>query len=198
MSTPWGQGRIEVSNSREEILKGLAAERAIKSIYDDLMEANQVSIAYTNFRLHVKKIQNFRGFREGGRSSSWGQARAEVIMLRGRIRAGLANGRPLKSIYDELKAEGRISGSYIGFYKNVKKFCGSPKTRGSKPQPVIHPVRPEASAAAPPLGAAPRATPQSPPTAPVSPAPTKTFADEHPRCEPVFKRNKTITLEEMI
>ena len=44
----------------------------------------------------------------------------------------LAEGRTLKSIYAELKIEGRISSSYDGgFYKNVKKFYGTnPRTPG--------------------------------------------------------------------
>ena len=110
MSTPWGQGRIEVKNSREDILKGLAAERALKSIYDDLVAANQVSVAYTNFRLHVKK---FKKSCEKVRPSSWGGARAEVMALRSQIRVALAEGRQLQSIYDEMKTECNASRSRL-------------------------------------------------------------------------------------
>ncbi len=127
MSTPWGQGRIEVKNCREEIPEAVVSGRTLSAVYDDLIKNSRISITYKSFwqnATHILDSSNKRA------QSSRGAARTEVISLSGQIRSALNEGRTLKAIYDELKAEGRVSSRYDGgFYKNVKKFCGSPSPR---------------------------------------------------------------------
>ena len=120
MGRNWGQARIEIEESRDEISSGLESGRPVKSIYEDLALANRVSVTYRAFCGRVSRIHKSS---KQHSASSWGHTRAEVMALRSQIRAALADGRPLTSIYDELKVEGRVSSSYKGFYKNVKKFC---------------------------------------------------------------------------
>ena len=45
----------------------------------------------------------------------------EVIKLRSRIRVAIASGRALKTVYSELKAEGRVSGTYKSFWGKRQK-----------------------------------------------------------------------------
>ena len=123
MGRNWGQAHIEFKGLQEEICNELESVQSVKSIFNKLRAAGRISVTYKAFCEHVK---SYRESLKEPCSSSWGSARTEVIGQMGQIRVALNEGRPLKSIYEELKAEGRVSGSYIGFYKNVRKFCGSP------------------------------------------------------------------------
>lgn len=142
MSTPWGEARREVGIFYGEISARLHKGQTIKSIFGDLKAAGQVSVTYENFRRHVNRHHQSSNTRF---PSSWGLARKEVIGLRSQIMSALAEGRSLKSIYDELKAEGRVSSSYRGgFQKNVKNLRRQSPHAGSafrhslvrRPRPV--------------------------------------------------------------
>ena len=175
MSTGWGKALSEVDAVQDRIVEALAAGQTLTEIYEGLKKADLFSGGYKAFWKNVRKIQKST---KQIPLRSWGHARTEVIALRGRIRAALTSGRSLKSIYDELKAESRISGSYIGFYKNVKKFCvqagfpRSPAVQQIPPPPTESNVAPpravstDAVAAIPAAGSAPR------------PAPGKGFGDK--------------------
>ena len=91
-----------------------------------------------------------------------GQGRVEVIALRSQIRAGISEGRTLKSIYDALKAESLVSAGYRAFHKNVRKFCGPPELQASNPLsavPSSQTPTPPSNPAASPLSQPPSSTP---------------------------------------
>ena len=129
MKVEWGQGRVEVIAARDEILAAFADGRSIKSIYVELKAAKRVSLSYDGFYRRVRKLRDSAKKRP---STPRGQSRMEVIKLRSQIRAAIAGGRTLKAIYDEMKAEGRVSATYKSFWENVRKFCGSPRS-GQQP-----------------------------------------------------------------
>lgn len=52
----------------------------------------------------------------------WGQGRTEVVALWDEIEAARDAGRSLRSIYDEFRADGRITVGYKNFLKHVKRF----------------------------------------------------------------------------
>ena len=153
MPKNWGTARIEVNNLRGEILRGLNSECTLASLYKKMQATHGIKATYDGFRKNVRKIGKPPNIRA---HSSWGDARAEVMALRSQIRTSLTDGRTLKSIYDELKAERRVSGSYKGFYKNVKKFCvqagfpRSPAVQQSPPPPESNSAPPRAVSPAPP------------------------------------------------
>lgn len=169
MKVEWGQGRVEVIAARDEILAAFAKGRSVKSIYAELKASKRISLSYDGFYRRVRKLRDSATKRP---STPRGQSRMEVIKLRSRIRVAIASGRALKTVYSELKAEGRVSGTYKSFWENVRKFCGSPRPYGSRPQNA----------------------PPPPPQTPPGPA----FVEERMEREPVFKRDESITLEEMI
>ena len=174
MSTPWGQARVEIEKLRDEISEELGSGCSVKSIYSGLKTAGRLSITYKAFRVCVNNTV------KRGKSLSVisrGLARIEVISLRSRIRASLTNGRTLKSMYDELKAEGLVSSSYRGFYKNVRKYCGSSWPRVSRPQPAL----PSAQSGTTAPSRAPEAVSKPSPTPPASPPPVSPPAVPHPK-----------------
>ncbi len=193
MGQNWGQARVQVKGLREEIFEGLSADRPIKSIYDDLAAKNRVSVTYRAFCACVSRLCDSSKKPAPG---SRGQGRVEVVALRSGIRAALATGQTLKAVYRELKAEGRVSVTYQAFHKNVRKFCVSHKLRTSGPLSAVsspQPSPPTSQSSASP-SPAPRSSPRPPPT----PAPVEAFTEERVRREPVFKRNESITIEELI
>ena len=194
MSTGWGRAQVEVDAAHDKIAKAMAAGQPLTEIYEGLKKDDRFSGGYKAFWKNVGKIPKSRGkdFR-----STWGRARAEVIALRSQIRAALAEGRTLKSIYNELKAENRVSGTYQAFHINVKKFCGSPRLRGLKPTlalPLVQSGTTPPSTAPQPVSKP--STPSPPTPEPARPAPA--FFEERVEREPVFKQDESITLEELI
>ena len=179
MKVEWGQGRVEVIAARDEILAAFADGRSIKSIYAELKALKRISLSYDGFYRRIRILRDSAMRRP---STPRGQSRMEVIKLRSRIRVAIASGRTLKAVHSELKAEGRISGTYKSFWENVRKFCGSPKPYGSRPQNAPPPVQSETTAPSPP--------PQT------SPGPA--FVEDRVEREPVFKPDESITLEELI
>ena len=109
MSTGWGKALSEVDAVQDRIVEALAAGQTLTEIYEGLKKAGRFSGGYKAFWKNVRKIQ--RSPKKHSLTSR-GSARAEVIAQRSQIRTALAEGRPLKSIYDELKAEGRFSGTW--------------------------------------------------------------------------------------
>jgi hypothetical protein len=198
MKVGWGQGRVEVIAARDEILTALSKGSSIKSLYAELKAAKRASLSYDGFYRHVRKLRDSPRKRP---ATPRGQSRMEVIKLRSQIMAGRAQGRTLKAIYEEFKAEGRISGSYIGFYKNVKKFCGSDSPRTSSPLPAAPSPEPAASNEKSPPPPARSPTSQAASRQP-TPFPTEgrdltgTPPEKRPRREPIFKRS-TLTEEEI-
>ena len=161
MSTPWGQGRAEVSKLQKEITEAVVSGRTLSAVYDDLKQDSCISITYKSFWQNATRVLVSSNKHA---QSSWGRARKEVIAQRSQIRAALSQGRALKSIYNELKAGGRVSGTYQAFHKNVKKFCvANPRPPGSLS--VVPSPATSAPTPAPPLGADSHAAPQSPPPA---------------------------------
>ena len=159
MGRNWGQAHIEFKGLQEEICNELESVQSVKSIFNKLRAAGRISVTYKAFCEHVK---SYRESLKEPCSSSWGSARTEVIGQMGQIRAALADGRPLKSIYDQLKAEHRVSCSYRGgFHKNVKKFCVQAEFPRSLAVQQSPPPPPESNSAPP------RAVSPAPP----SPAP---------------------------
>lgn len=61
----------------------------------------------------------------------WGRGRTEVAALRDEIEAARNAGRSVKSIYDEFRADGKISASYHSFWRHVKRL--SPQQSPSRP-----------------------------------------------------------------
>ena len=181
MSRTWGQARIEIDSLRGEIARELEHARPVKSIYDEMKAEGRVSVTYKAFRVALN-----RGSKSSEKTSpaSWGIARTEVIALRSQIRAGLAGGRTLKSIYEEFKAEGRISGTYQAFHVNVKKFCFPPKPGASPERPVLPSAHAEKPSQTKPSPGSSTATspassnsPEAPPRSPSAPAPRQSSAD---------------------
>ena len=151
----------EVGAAHDKIAEAMAAGQALTEIYEGLKKANRFSGGYKAFWKNVRKI---RISPRKNSHTNWGHTRAEVISLRSQIMVALAEGRALKSIYNELKAGGRVSGTYQAFHKNVKKFCvANPRPPGSLS--VVPSPATSAPTPAPPLGADSHAAPQSPPPA---------------------------------
>lgn len=62
----------------------------------------------------------------------WGQGRAEIVAARDEIVAAISGGCSIKSIYTEMKSAKRVSLTYGGFYRHVRKIRDSSK----KPAPA--------------------------------------------------------------
>ena len=193
MSTPWGQGRIEAERFENEVSLAFGAGQSLKEIYSELKTVDRVTVSYETFRFHVKRIDIDHN---KSCSSSWGQARTEVIAQRSQIRAALIQGRPLKSIYDELKAGGRVSGTYQAFHKNVKRFCTPPRPGASTARPTLASDRPQTKAGptltsaqsevtvpskAPATVSTATSNPPSPRQSPASPPPGQSPAEPRPK-----------------
>ena len=210
MSTPWGQGRVEVQNSRERIAEAMASGRTLSAVYEELKQDFSYPITYKSFWQNTKRVL---GSSQERNPSSWGQAQAEILTLRLEIVAGIARKKTLKSIYTNLRADGRFSGTYKSFCENVKRLgivTGSRFRPGQLSNPSSRYSAPPASADQNPY--TPQSSPSPPPpparsSASASPAASETPSmdgrDENgtppgkrPRREPIFKRS-TLTEEEM-
>ena len=168
MSTPWGQGRAEVSMLQKEITEAVVSGRTLSAVYDDLKQDSRISITYKSFWQNATRVLVSSNKHA---QSSWGRARKEVIAQRSQIRAALSQGRALKSIYNELKAGGRVSGTYQAFHKNVNKFCTPPRPGASMARPAVTSAQSEAAVPSKAPAAAPVSNPPSPRQSPAEPPP---------------------------
>ena len=65
-------------------------------------------------------------------TAQWGQARIELRALQVEILEHLQNGQTIKSIYEKLKQDGRVTISARQFYKWVKRFREQSPTTNSQ------------------------------------------------------------------
>lgn len=71
--------------------------------------------------------------------ANWGQGRIEVLALCEEIQALRIKGRSIRSIYVQMRGEGRVSVSYNSFYKNVRKLAEA-RNRSLATQESQHPT----------------------------------------------------------